>query len=96
MANKLVLHNVCCCVVVSVLLLNNKEPLFRTLLAKTKKDKYKSCITGRCLTYSGVEAQVTDVTGDDGFLLGWRHAEGVVDHRLLHRIHLHVMKTGFN
>ncbi len=42
----------------------------------------------RKLTYGGVEAQVTDVTGDDGFLLGWSHAEGVVDHCLLHGVHL--------
>jgi len=42
----------------------------------------------KCLTHSGVEAQVTDVAGDDGFLLGWSHAKGVVDHRLLHWVHL--------
>lgn len=40
-------------------------------------------------THSGVEAQVTDVTGNDGFLLGrWSHAKGVVDHGLLHWVHL--------
>lgn len=45
--------------------------------------------SNQCPTYSGVEAQVTDVTGDDGFLLGWGHSKGVVDHCLLHRVHLH-------
>lgn len=43
-------------------------------------------VVGLCLG-SRVEAQVTDVTGDDGFLLGWRHAKGVVDHCLLHWVH---------
>lgn len=42
----------------------------------------------KCLTYSGVEAQVTDVTRDDGFLLGRSDAKSVVDHCLLHWIHL--------
>lgn len=41
-----------------------------------------------CPTYSGVEAQVTDVTGDDGFLFVRGHAERVADHRLLHWVHL--------
>lgn len=31
---------------------------------------------------------MTDVTGDDRLLLGRGHAEGVVDHRLLHWVHL--------
>lgn len=40
-------------------------------------------------TDRGVEAQVADVTGDDGFLLGWCHAESVAYDGLLHRVHLH-------
>ena len=38
--------------------------------------------------HHGVEAEVADVTGDDGLLFGRSHAEGVVDHCLLHRVHL--------
>lgn len=40
-------------------------------------------------TYGRVEAQVADVAGDELLLLErGRHAEGVADHRLLHRVHL--------
>lgn len=45
--------------------------------------------THTAFSYRRVEAQVTDVTGDDLFLLEWlRDAKRVVDHRLLHRVHL--------
>lgn len=47
---------------------------------------FVTLVVGLCLG-SGVEAQVTDVTGDDGFLLGWSYTKGVIDHCLLHRIH---------
>lgn len=43
-------------------------------------------VVGLCLG-SRVEAQVANVTGDDGFFLGWSHAKSVVDHRLLHWVH---------
>lgn len=39
--------------------------------------------------YRRVEAQVADVAGDELLLLErGGHAEGVADHRLLHRVHL--------
>lgn len=55
---------------------------------KERNQKHQGEGLTECVTYSGVEAQVTDVTGDDGFLLGRSHAKGVVDHCLLHRVHL--------
>lgn len=39
-------------------------------------------------THCGIEAKVTDVTGDDGLLPGRSHAKGVVYYRLLNRVHL--------
>lgn len=40
-------------------------------------------------TYIRVEPKLTDVTGDDLFLLGYHgNAKGVVDDSLLHRVHL--------
>lgn len=39
--------------------------------------------------YRGVKAQVANVAGDDLLLLeGLRDAKSVIDHRLLHRVHL--------
>lgn len=40
------------------------------------------------VTYGGIEAQVTDVTGDDGLLLWCSHTKGVVYHCLLHWVQL--------
>lgn len=46
------------------------------------------------LTDRGVEPQVADVTGDNGFLLQrLRNPEGVVDNGLLNRVHLRGRKT---
>lgn len=40
------------------------------------------------LTYSRVESQMTDITRDDGFFLGWSSSKGVVDYCLLNWVHL--------
>lgn len=46
-------------------------------------------------TYIRVESQLTDVTGDDLFLLGHHgNAKGVVDDGLLHRVHLQETHRG--
>lgn len=49
---------------------------------------HRRCAKEEPGAYSGVKAQVTNITGDGRSPLRRGDAEGVVDHRSLHRIHL--------